>query len=107
MPTDLAELHASLARAIREAGDEAALEAVRVSALGKKGSVSALLASLGRMSPEERREQGPRINGLKTEIATAIEARRAELAAAALEARLARETLDITLPLKPAPTARG
>ena len=107
MSTDLATLHAALTQAIAEAGDEAALETVRVAALGKKGSVSALLASLGQMSPEERKAQGPQINGLKNQVAEAIEARKAELATAALGARLARETLDITLPLKPAPTARG
>ncbi len=87
--------------------DEAALDAVRVAALGKKGSVSALLASLGTMAPEERKSAGPAINGLKLEIAGLIEAKSTDLKAAALDARLAAETLDITLPLPAGPTARG
>ncbi|MDB5623020.1 MAG: phenylalanine--tRNA ligase subunit alpha [Devosia sp.] len=100
-------LRTELADAIARAGDGAALDAVRVSALGKKGSVSALLASLGSMAPEERKSAGPAINGLKNEIAGLIEARATALEAEALQARLAAETLDITLPLQPAPTARG
>src|SRR5690606_3750131 len=85
MSTDLSDLKSSLQTAIAGAHDEAALDAVRVSALGKKGSISALLATLGQMSPEERKLKGPEINGLKTEIAAAIEARRTDLAAAALD----------------------
>src|SRR5690606_21006959 len=107
MSTAIADLSLSIRTAIADAQDETTLEAVRVSALGKKGSISALLATLGKMSPEERKEQGPAINGLKSEIAAAIEDKRADLAASALEARLAREKLDVTLPLRPAPTAIG
>ena len=107
MPTDLADLKSSLHAAIAGATDEAALDAVRVSALGKKGSISALLATLGQMSPDERKLKGPEINGLKAEIAAVIESRRAALAASALDARLAGEKLDVTLPLRPAPTATG
>ena len=100
-------LRNELSAAVTGADSEAALETVRVSALGKKGSVSALLATLGSMAPEDRKSAGPAINGLKNEIAGLIEARSAALKAAALEARLAAETVDVTLPLKPAPTARG
>jgi phenylalanyl-tRNA synthetase alpha chain len=100
-------LRAELTHAIAAAADAGALDAVRVAALGKKGSVSALLASLGSMAPEERKSAGPAINGLKSEIAGLIEARGAALEAEALAARLAAETVDITLPLQPAPTARG
>ena len=107
MSASLTDLSASISNDIAQASDEAALEAVRVAALGKKGSVSALLATLGQMSAEERKEQGPKINGLKNEIAAAIEARKAELATAALAARLQSETLDVTLPLRPAPTSAG
>ena len=107
LENQIATLRAELSAAIAEAGDEAALDAVRVSALGKKGSVSALLASLGSMAPEERKSAGPAINGLKTEIAGLIEAKSGALKAAALDARLKAETVDITLPLQPAPTARG
>jgi phenylalanyl-tRNA synthetase alpha chain len=107
MSDEIADLCQSIHAAIADAQDEAALETVRVSALGKKGSISALLATLGKMTPDERKEKGPAINGLKTEIGNAIEARREALAAAALEKRLASEKLDVTLPLRPAPTAAG
>lgn len=100
-------LRTELSAAIAAADTETALDAVRVAALGKKGSVSALLASLGSMAPEERKSAGPAINGLKTEIGGLIEARATELKAAALDARLKAETVDVTLPLRPAPTARG
>ncbi|MFK4811519.1 phenylalanine--tRNA ligase subunit alpha [Devosia sp. ZW T5_3] len=100
-------LRAELSAAIANAGDDAALDTVRVAALGKKGSVSALLASLGSMAPEERKSAGPAINGLKQEIARLIEAKSGALKAAALDARLKAETVDITLPLPAAPTARG
>jgi phenylalanyl-tRNA synthetase alpha chain len=107
LENQIATLRAELSAGIAAAGDEAALDVVRVSALGKKGSVSALLASLGSMEPEERKSAGPAINGLKTEIAGLIEAKSSALKAAALDARLKAETVDITLPLQPAPTARG
>lgn len=60
--SDLATLEQSILDQIASAADEAALEAVRVSALGKKGSISALLATLGKMSPEERKTEGAKIN---------------------------------------------
>src|SRR5690606_37283318 len=75
--------------------------------LGKKGCVSALLASLGGMTPEQRQTAGPTINGLKTEIAAAVEARSRELGAEALAARLAAERVDVTLPLPAQPTVAG
>ncbi|HXB78254.1 MAG TPA: phenylalanine--tRNA ligase subunit alpha, partial [Bradyrhizobium sp.] len=60
--SDLAALEQEVLAQIAAAGDEAALETVRVSALGKKGSISALLATLGKMSPDERKTQGAAIN---------------------------------------------
>jgi phenylalanyl-tRNA synthetase alpha chain len=96
--TDIAALEGELMRMVETAADEAALEAVRVAALGKKGSISALLATLGKMSPEERKENGPLINGLKDRVTAAIAARREALKGAALEQRLASETIDVTLP---------
>src|SRR5207244_1899114 len=60
--TDLAQLESHILTDIAAAGDEAALEAVRVAALGKKGSISALLATLGKMSPDERKRPGAAIN---------------------------------------------
>jgi len=89
--------------AIDAADDLDALEAVRVAELGKRGRVSALMKSLGKMSPEERQEAGPRLNALKTRVAEAIEARKAVLEDAALEAQLRSETVDLTLPARPEP----
>ncbi|MFB0612996.1 phenylalanine--tRNA ligase subunit alpha [Aurantiacibacter poecillastricola] len=78
--------------------DLTALEALRVEYLGKHGSVSALLKTLGKMSPEERQEKAPAIQGLRQTVADALASRKAELEAAELEERLASETLDLTLP---------
>ena len=89
--------------AIAGAADEAALEEIRVAALGKKGEISLKMRELGRMSPEERKVMGPKLNALKDEINSALAARKAALADAALEERLAAEWLDVTLPGRPRP----
>lgn len=104
---ELDELKRDLLDAIANSADEAAIEAVRVAALGKKGSVSELLKTLGAMSPEERQTRGAAINDLKTEIATAIAARKADLKDQAIAARLARETVDVSLPVRSSPVERG
>ena len=96
--SDTESLEREILDAIAAADGEAALEAVRVGALGKKGSVSGLLKTLGKMNPEERKEKGPLINSLRDKIAGAVAARKTELEAAALNERLARERVDITLP---------
>lgn len=96
-----AALQSDIMAQIAAAADEAALEAVRVATLGKKGSVSALLATMGALSPDERKIQGPKFNGLRDAVTTAIAARKAALADAALDARLVSETLDVTLPARP------
>src|SRR5256885_10645545 len=100
-------LEPQILNAIAGASDEAALEAVRVSALGKSGSVSALLKTLGAMTPEQRKAQGPLINGLKDRVTAAIAARREALKGAALDARLNTETVDITLPVRESPAETG
>ena len=105
--TDIEQLEASILDDIHAASDEAALESVRVATLGKQGSVSALLKTLGAMSPDERRTRGAAINALKDRVALAIADRKAVLKAAALDARLARETVDISLPVRPGPLAEG
>jgi len=105
--SDLSVLKDELLAATAAAADEAALEAVRVTALGKKGSISALLATLGKMSPEERKSQGAAINAVKDAVTEAIAARREVLKSAALDARLARETLDVTLPTRETPAESG
>jgi phenylalanyl-tRNA synthetase alpha chain len=98
--SDLATLEQNILEQIASATDEAALESVRVAALGKKGSISALLAMLGKMSPEERKTQGAAINVAKDRVSQAIAARRDVLRQAALDARLATETIDVTLPVR-------
>ncbi len=84
--------------AIDAANDAAALEQLRVDYLGKKGKVTGLLKGLGKLSPEERPAAGARINVVKQELQELIGVRKRALEAAAIEARLAAETIDVTLP---------
>ncbi|CUH65808.1 Phenylalanine--tRNA ligase alpha subunit [Thalassovita gelatinovora] len=84
--------------AIADAGDEAALEDIRVQAVGKKGEVSLKMRELGKMSPEERQVAGPALNALKDELNSALAAKKSALADAALDERLRTEWLDVTLP---------
>ncbi len=83
---------------IADAADEAALEDLRVQAVGKKGEVSLQMRELGKMTPEERQVAGPALNALKDEINSALSAKKAALADAALDERLKTEWLDVTLP---------
>jgi phenylalanyl-tRNA synthetase alpha chain len=101
--SDIETLQTELMAAIESADTLDALEAVRVSALGKQGSVSALLKTMGGMSPEERQSQGPIINGLRESITTALTAKKADLETAELNRRLATERVDMTLPAPDAP----
>ena len=87
----------ALAR-IAEAGNLDALEALRVEFLGKQGSISGLLKTLGGMSADERQSEGPAIHALREHVAAALATRKAELEAEALEARLASESIDLSLP---------
>jgi phenylalanyl-tRNA synthetase alpha chain len=105
--TDLSALERDILAAVAGAGDEAALEAVRVAALGKNGSVAALLRTLGSMTPDERKTQGPLINGLKDRVTAALTARKDALKDAALDARLNTEGVDVTLPTREAPAEIG
>jgi phenylalanyl-tRNA synthetase alpha chain len=89
----------SLVDSVRSAPNEPALETLRVSLLGKQGEITALLKTLGGMSPEERQEKGPAIQALRAAVADAIAERKAALDSAALDAKLASETLDMTLPV--------
>jgi len=101
--SDLQSLERQILDAISSASDEVALEAVRVSALGKKGGISELLKSLGAMSPEERKNNGPLFNTLRDRVADAIAARKSALQEELLNARLAFERVDVTLPPRPEP----
>ncbi|WP_298335867.1 phenylalanine--tRNA ligase subunit alpha [uncultured Erythrobacter sp.] len=96
--TDLIDQKQAALAAIDASTSIDALEEQRVAALGKKGWVSLALKTLGQMSPEERKEAAPAIQAVRGEVAGAIDAKKAELEAAALEAQLASETIDLTLP---------
>jgi len=105
--TDLRALETELLTAIAAATDEATLEAVRVAALGRHGSISALLKTLSTMSPDERKRQGAAINGVKDSVTAALAARKDALKALALDQRLNTETVDVTLPVREPPTEIG
>ncbi|CAA7625104.1 phenylalanine--tRNA ligase subunit alpha [Magnetospirillum sp. UT-4] len=103
---DLDKIRAEALAAVAAAADLDALEAARVAALGKKGSISALMATLGRMDAEARKTAGAELNRLKDEVAEAIASAKAALEAKALDQRLARERIDVTLPVRPETTGR-
>lgn len=103
MMTDIATLQTELMAAIDSADTLDALEAVRISALGKQGSVSALLKTMGAMSPDERQTQGPVINGLRESVTATLAAKKAALETAELNRRLASEYVDMTLPAPETP----
>ena len=71
--SDIGKLEQQILADIAAAADEAALEAVRVAALGRNGTITALLKTLGAMTPDERRVQGPLINGLKDKVTDALD----------------------------------
>lgn len=103
---EIERIEAAQLAAIEAVADEAALETLRVSVLGKKGSVSLLMRELGSMTPEERQDMGPKLNGLKGSIASAIDARKQVLFDQALDRRLRSEAIDVTLPARPRATGR-
>jgi phenylalanyl-tRNA synthetase alpha chain len=95
---DLKGLEADLEARITAANDEASLEALRVDALGKSGSISALMKNLGAMSPDERKTFGAALNVLKDKITEAIVTKKAAMAEVALDRQLQSEAVDVTLP---------
>ncbi len=97
----LDQLESETLKRVSDAADEATLEAVRVDALGKKGAISAQMATLGKMAPEERKAAGAALNVIKDRVTEAIAAKKSALADAALDARIAAERVDITLPVRP------
>ena len=101
--TDLPTLQSDALARIDAASDADALEALRIEFLGKQGSISALMKTLGKMSPEERQEQAPKIQGARTAVADALAARKDAFDAEELERKLATERLDLTLPAPEAP----
>jgi phenylalanyl-tRNA synthetase alpha chain len=101
MTDTIEKLRAELLTAVGDTTDLGALEEVRVAALGKKGRITALMKDLGAMSPDERRAAGQRLNLLKDEVAAALDARKSAFETAALNARLASESMDVSLPVRP------
>jgi phenylalanyl-tRNA synthetase alpha chain len=95
---DLNELERTLMVRVDAANDEAALEAVRVEALGKQGAISALMKNLGSMSPDERKTFGAALNAVKDKLSEAIVVKKATLSEAALDRQLQSEAVDVTLP---------
>jgi phenylalanyl-tRNA synthetase alpha chain len=106
MTTDIQSLQDALLAEVAAAPDMAGLEAVRVAALGKKGRITAQMKGLGQLAPEDRRDAGAALNKVKEAVAAAIEARKAGLHEAELEARLATESIDVTLSARHQPQGR-
>jgi len=103
--SNIEALKSEIVETVKAANDIDTLEEVRVSALGKKGKVTGLMQTLGTLSPEQRREMGQALNRLKDEITAEIEARAGTLRSAALNARLEKEKVDVTL--SPRPQGKG
>ena len=101
--TDVDQMTTDLLGQIAGATTPEAIEGVRVAALGKSGSITALLKTLGAMTPDQRQVEGPRIHTLREAVTEALTLRKAALDRAALDARLATETLDMTLPAASTP----
>lgn len=99
--TDINALRDEWTAKVEAAENDKALEDVRVAAIGKKGAISAAMKTLGQMDPEERKTAGPALNALKNEITDLIGSRKAAFEEEALNAQLAEETVDITLPARP------
>ncbi len=106
MSENLDALRDELMQAVAAAGDLGALDAARVAALGKKGRITGLMKELGGLDPAARKTAGQALNLLKDEIAAAVEARKADLGDAELEARLATESIDVSLPARPEASGR-
>lgn len=88
--------------AIQSAATSQTLEEVRVAYLGKSGLLTAELKTLGALAPEERKAKGAEVNAIKEQLTAALEAKKTTLERAELDARLASETLDVSLPAAPA-----
>ncbi|GAP76353.1 MULTISPECIES: phenylalanine--tRNA ligase subunit alpha [Pseudoalteromonas] len=95
---NLEAILADALKAVDSASEIAHLEDVRVNYLGKKGEITGLLKTLGKMAPEERKSAGQVINQAKQQVTEAINEKREALNAKALEQKLAAETIDVTLP---------
>ncbi|MGN1308060.1 MAG: phenylalanine--tRNA ligase subunit alpha [Faecousia sp.] len=100
MREELERIKQQALEAMHAAQDLAALDAVRVRVLGKKGELTAVLKQMGKLSTEERPVMGQLANTVRAELEAELETRKTELEANALEARLAAEAVDVTIPGK-------
>jgi phenylalanyl-tRNA synthetase alpha chain len=107
MTIDLTTLERRLLADIDKAASLDAIEQVRIAALGKKGCISELMQTLGKLPREERKAFGQSVNTLKARVSEALEQRKDTLEEAALGQRLANERADITLPVRPGPETEG
>ena len=98
---NLENLKNELVAQINGASDIKMLEEARVAILGKKGRITEMMKGLGALSIEEKKEMGKGLNILKSEVENALENRKAELEAKELNAKLAQEKIDVTLPCRP------
>ena len=105
--TDLSALEARIVAGIAAAPGLRELEEVRIATLGKKGSVSLLMRELGAMGADERRDMGPRLNGMKDRVGAALAERRGALEDAELNRQLASDRVDVTLPVREGALAEG
>ncbi len=103
---DLDALKNDLLAQVRDANDLDSLEAARIAALGRKGAITALMKSMGDLSVEARKERGAALNRIKDEVGAAIADQQAALSKKALQARLERERIDVSLPVRSEPTGR-
>ena len=100
MKEQLANIRAQALAALDETQDSAALDALRVKYLGKKGELTAVLKQMGKLSPEERPAMGALANEVRAALENALDRRSQQLEEQALERRLANEKVDVTIPGK-------
>jgi phenylalanyl-tRNA synthetase alpha chain len=105
--SELGRLEQELVATIAGADDLAAIEQARIAVLGKKGRIAELMATLGKLPPEERKDFGQSLNELKGRLTEALEARKMALEDLSLSQRLASERADVTLPVRPGAVADG
>ena len=98
MQDDLAAIEAQVKEGLAAAQTMEALEQVRVAATGKKGQLTAIMRMMGKVPPEERPAMGKLANTVRANVDAAINKRKEELSRAVLDAKIAGEAADITLP---------
>src|SRR5690606_29361175 len=104
MSNDLKDLESNLLSRLQTIRTLEELETFRIEALGKQGTITSLMKSLGSLDPDERKEKGALYNTLRESVSSALEARKEALEEAALLAKLSSEKMDVTLPSRPSPS---